>query len=444
MIFSDHFPFDPKKWPFFYGYFIVFCSIIGVTLSAPGQTIGVLVFTDYLIEHLQVSRFQISVTYTIGTIGSAILIGRTGKLLDRIGTRQISFIAAVCLGGVLIYMSQIDRAAALIFKLLGSRFHLAVVTSALVSGFLLMRYLGVWGLGLASRVMLLKWFSNLRGMMNSVLGVFITLSFASVPLLLEMLVRKFGWRVAWIILSLLIGLVSSTFIAIFFRDTPEGCGFNPDGKKHKDNGTQEANGIEDWTLGQARRTFTFWIFNLSFAMFGLLSTALTFHMVSVFEVAGLSRSEAITVFLPISFTAVAVNIVSGWLSDLGPFKYRLKYLLGLLLVGLLLVGGGVILLDTARGKYMIIIGYGISRGLFTTLVSVSWPRFFGRKNLGAINSFNMSFVVFFGAIGPFIFGWSFNKTGDYHLSVFVCCILQIILLICCAKADRPFLRGKNR
>jgi MFS family permease len=444
MIFSNQFPFNPKKWPFFYGYFIVFCSIIGVTLSAPGQTIGVLVFTDYLIEYLHVSRFQISVAYTIGTIGSSILIGRTGKLLDRVGTRHISFFTAVCLGGVLIYMSQIDRATALIFELLGGRFHLAVVMPALVSGFLLMRYLGVWGLGIASRVMLLKWFSNLRGRMNSILGVFITLSFASVPLLLEMLVQKFGWRVAWIILSSLIGLVSSTFIAIFFRDTPEGCGFYPDGKKHKVNDPNETNGIEDWTLSQARRTFTFWIFNLSFAMFGLLSTALTFHMISVFEVAGLSRSEAITVFLPVSFTAVAVNIVSGWLSDWDPFKYSLKYLLGLLLVGLLLVGGGVVLLDTVRGKYMIIIGYGISRGLFTTLVSVTWPRFFGRKHLGAISSFNMSFVVFFGALGPLIFGWSFNKTGDYHLSVFLCGILQIILLICCVKADKPLLRGKNK
>jgi hypothetical protein len=44
---------------------------------------------------------------------------------------------------------------------------------------------------------------------------------------------------------LLIGLVSSTFIAIFFRDTPEGCGFYPDGKKHKGNDPNETNGIED-------------------------------------------------------------------------------------------------------------------------------------------------------------------------------------------------------
>jgi hypothetical protein len=64
-------------------------------------------------------------------------------------------------------------------------------------------------------------------------------------------------------------------------------------------------------------------------MFGLLSTALTFHMVSVFEVAGLSRSEAITVFLPVSFTAVAVNIVSGWLSDWGPFQIQVEVLIRL-------------------------------------------------------------------------------------------------------------------
>ena len=149
-------------------------------------------------------------------------------------------------------------------------------------------------------------------------------------------------------------------------------------------------------------------------MFGLLSTALTFHIVSIFKQAGLSRNEAITIFLPVSFLAVAINLAAGWLVDREPLKYRLKFLFVFQLFGLLLLGGGILILHRGCGKYLIIAGYGISRGLLNTLLSVTWPRFFGRKHLGAISGYNMSFVVFFGALGPILFGWSFDKTGNYH------------------------------
>ena len=111
MIFRDDFPFVPEKWPFFYGYFIVFCSVIGVTLSAPGQTIGVLAFTDFLIRNLGITRFQISLAYTIATIIGSLIINRTGKTIDRIGSRHIAFFSSVFLAGILIYMSQVDRIA---------------------------------------------------------------------------------------------------------------------------------------------------------------------------------------------------------------------------------------------------------------------------------------------------------------------------------------------
>ncbi|MDD4426030.1 MAG: hypothetical protein PHS40_08900, partial [Mariniphaga sp.] len=71
-------PFNPQKVPFFYGWIILFASIVGVLASAPGQTMGVSTFTDYLIDSIRISRNQISSAYMIGTIGSSFLLTWAG------------------------------------------------------------------------------------------------------------------------------------------------------------------------------------------------------------------------------------------------------------------------------------------------------------------------------------------------------------------------------
>src|SRR6056297_3198037 len=94
-------PFHPKRWPFYYGYWIAVCMIVGTMFSAPGQTIGVSVFTDFLIDNLGVNRLSISTAYMIGTIISSFLVGYAGILLDRVGIRPVAAFASLGLGLVL-------------------------------------------------------------------------------------------------------------------------------------------------------------------------------------------------------------------------------------------------------------------------------------------------------------------------------------------------------
>ena len=70
-----------KKFPFFYGWIIVAASAFGMIFSVPGQTIGVSVFTDYLIEALGLSRDQLSLAYMIGTLSSASILSFSGIIL---------------------------------------------------------------------------------------------------------------------------------------------------------------------------------------------------------------------------------------------------------------------------------------------------------------------------------------------------------------------------
>ena len=443
-LFKDDFPLSPRKWPFFYGYFIVLCTALGLIVSVPGQTIGVSVFTDYLIRNLDVTRFQLSNAYMIGTIGSSLIIGRTGRLLDTAGVRFILFLTALCFGLVLVVMGQVDRVADAVNALTGDFAPRTVSLVIVTVGFLCMRYLGQGVMALGVRIMLMKWFSDLRGRMNSIVGIAVSFAFAGSPVLFETLIRRFDWRGAWLVLGCAIGGGASLFIWAFFRDTPEASGLLPDGRRDRTEEKGESSGGKaerGYTLAEAQRTVTFWVFNLSCSMFSLFATAFTFHVVSIFREAGHSRVDALSIFLPGSVIAVAAGLLSGWLSDREPFKSRLKYLLMIQQAGMILLGAGLLVLQQGCGRYLVIIGNGLATGLFGNMVAISWPRLFGRAHLGAISGRNMSFLVFFSAVGPPIFGWAFSRLDSYAPAVALCTVINMLILIAAFRAHNPQLKG---
>ena len=62
-------------------------STLGFLSSVPGQTMGMAVFSDTLIEHLGLSRTELSTAYLFGTVGSALCLTRAGRWYDRYGAR---------------------------------------------------------------------------------------------------------------------------------------------------------------------------------------------------------------------------------------------------------------------------------------------------------------------------------------------------------------------
>jgi MFS family permease len=64
---------------------------------------------------------------------------------------------------------------------------------------------------------------------------------------------------------------------------------------------------------EALRTPAFWLFSLGLGLYGLYMTGLTFHIVCIFESSGMTRSQAVMIFLPGSFIAVLTHLgaISG-------------------------------------------------------------------------------------------------------------------------------------
>ena len=101
-------PFDVRRFPFYYGRVILVLSTLGFLMSVPGQTMGMGVFTESFIDAFHLSRTQLSIAYFFGTLGSALFLTRAGRLYDRVGARSMLVGSSLVLGLVVTSFATID------------------------------------------------------------------------------------------------------------------------------------------------------------------------------------------------------------------------------------------------------------------------------------------------------------------------------------------------
>lgn len=282
-----------------------------------------------------------------------------------------------------------------------------------------------------------KWFDYYRGVALSTFGVVVAFAFSSAPRGLQWLIETAGWSGAWQVLGALTLTVMTICGWLFFRDNPEECGLTMDGLKEDAPRLrkQHADAIahRSYSRGEALRTFPFWAFNASFVFIAFFGTAFTFHVVSLGEEAGRTQSEVIGYFLPMAAVSVTTNLFCGWRSA----HTRLKYLLALMNSGSLIGVTGLLNLHTAWGPWLHILGNGIAGGGFAALGGIVWPRFFGRRWLGAISGVAMASMVIGSGLGPLAFGLSYSFAESYRPVLLASALVPALLFISAWWADNP-------
>ncbi|MFY0652747.1 MAG: MFS transporter [Cyclobacteriaceae bacterium] len=424
-------PFDPSKWPFFYGWIVIGLGTLGILVSIPGQTIGVSTFTDSLIDVLSINRDQISLAYMVGTVLSSFFLTKAGKFYDKYGVRAVAGIGSFGLGLSLIILSQVNK----MIDWLGIAGQNIPIIIVMIFGFSSIRFFGQGVLTLASRTMMMKWFDAKRGFATSFSNVFTALGFSAAPLYIELLIREYNWDGAWMTMGLIAAFVFPFVVFIFFRNSPSDVGLIPDGKKviNKDK-KKSFQVFKEFTLAEARSKIIFWVFAGFLGMQALYVTGFTFHVVSIFDTAGMDRSVAISIFQPIAIVSVVASLVFGWISDhlkLNILLYSKGGAALISLTGLMFLGK----YDIAY--YMIIVGSGLMNGLFGVINTVSWPRLFGKLHLGAIGGFCMTIMVFGSAIGPMMFSLSLSQSGDYTDAAIVVLAVFMTLTALATRVKNP-------
>ena len=405
--------------PVYYGWIILAVGSLGVIMTSPGQTYAISIFIEHFIADLGVSRSLISTLYTAATLSASLALMAVGRQVDRRGPRLTMAIITVLFGLTCIYMGAISNAV------------------MLAVGFFALRLLGQGSLSLVSQNVINQWWVRRRGLAMGIAGMAWALMGQGLfPNLVNWLIPRSGWRATYIFLGAMLLVGMMPIGVIFVRDHPEDYGLQPDGDEPPDpRGAVGSKQIaeENWTLSETLHTSAFRIVAAGLFTMSMLSTGLTFHIVSIFADSGLNSTVAATVFLPIAATSAIVNLGSGVLADRVPVRVLLA--VGLLLQAVNLVMAPYLLSVNLALAYGVIAGF--KGGLQGIVTSVVWAKYFGRRHLGSITGVTTMLIVAGSALGPMPLGIARDLLGSYTITLLGAAILPLALSIATLIFGKP-------
>lgn len=446
-----------------YAYVALIAGTLGTIMTLPGQTNGIAPFIDFLIGSLPLERVWVSTAYMIGTAVSAFTLGYAGKAYDRFGARLIGALAALGLG---LSVTGLTRIEALVSGVSGLTSFITeewIALLALSAGFFCVRFFGQGVLSMVSRNMVMTWFNDHRGPASATIGVSMALASAGGPSLFNIMIGRFGWQATWIMIATVL-IVFALFAFGVFRDgrkptlnstgravendpreaqLPEGVRNRLPSPLHFLARSEPLHPEVDFSLKDAKRTIMFWVYCAALGLSSLVGTGFSFHVVDLMGEVGLTRAAALAIFVPASIMSVILQMGANIASD----YIRLKYLVVLQIAGLILVSVAITLRSPIAAYGLAATGLAITTGLSGVLSAISWPRYFGITNLGAISGLAFSWVVAGSALGPYAFSLVESLTGSYRIIAVIFTILGLIIAILAlytVHPRRPGHRGMSR
>ena len=308
----------PLGWRDFLGWRIALLATITAALTGPGQTIGVSVFVDPMIETLGLTRSELSTAYLVGTLLGAMALVPVGRGIDRFGARRAMTLIGIAFGLGLLVMSGVQ----------------GFIT--LVVGFTLIRWLGQGSLQLVSTLAITPWFARRRGFVFGLVTTATAVLMSFTPIVLGAAIGLFDWRLAWIIAALAVWLVVVPIARFGIIDRPSDVDQYPDGDPAPLPSDEPRREAVSRTRREALRQPRFWLLAVVIGTTSMLVTALNFHQISLLGDQGLTVTEAAAMFLPQVLGALTAGLIVGALADRFPARFLLMASMALLALSLLL------------------------------------------------------------------------------------------------------------
>lgn len=404
------------KTPFFYGWVIVAIAFVSTGVWS-GMRTTFSVFLVVLLDQFPWSRAAIAGVQSLSFIVYTFTAPLVGGLLDRFGPRRVILPGIVLLSGGLILCASLQN---------------------LLQFYLFYGVIVAFGVTFVSIVpystILSNWFEKRRGLANGIavsgmgLGTFLL-----VPLT-QYVAGTAGWRVAFVVLGGLVFLLLFPISALYLRHRPADVGLEADGKESEKGKKKKELVVLDpawaatrWTLKRAAREWRFWSM-LIFAFLVIIPIyLLVTHGMRILADHGFDRMTAAFMVAVIGMIGSVFRIFWGWLSD--RIGREITYTMGATLIALAALF--LLLLESGGNRmyaYLFVFCFGSGWGVTApTFMSVSADLFQGRT-FGMIYGVTEATIGFGSAIGPWVGGFIFDRTGSYYLAFLLA--IAVSLLSC--------------
>ena len=410
----------------FYGWVIVaaLAAIGGLSMALAGFNFGL--FIRPMERDLGISRQTFGWALSVRQVAGAFTAPFVGRVLDRHGARLLLItavsVSAACMVG-LAYVEQGWQLLAL---------------------FVAMGLFGMVGPGaMAMTVPVAKWFVVKRGKAMAITSVGTPLGAVIFVPLTGLLINRFGWQDAWLILAA-IGVIVVVPLALLIRRQPEDMGLLPDGANpataHRSAAFHAALIERSFSVREATHTVAYWrlVAVFSLVMLGMGSVGL--HRIPHFSDQGISPGLVSLATAADAVAATASTFGMGMLFQRFPPRY-----VGA--CGFLVLGGAVVLTifsHTVPMMFLSMITFGIGAGGMILLQNFLWADYFGRANVGGIRGAAMPFMMLFSAAGPPLAGYVQDSTGSYNPVWWVGSVLMLVGAAILMTTTPPGRKGASR
>jgi MFS family permease len=413
-----------RRTGFYYGWVIVAVSMVINGLSGNvGTYFGL--FVVPVQSELQWSRTTVVLAATIASLAGASVQPFIGPFLDRYGGRVMTVVAGVIAG-------------------------VAVACAGLASEpWQLYLAYGVYGaasngVGLqVTNVVVAKWFVARRGRALGFASIGLSASNLIMVPLLQVIISGSGWRFAFLVLGLIVGIGLAVPAALFLRRQPEDMGLRPDGAPAGEAGRaagQVAGGAavvdmeHSLTLREALRTRVFYQLLIAWMLAGIPVMAYFVHTIPYLTGdKGIAPALAASAWSVWFLCGSVSKLVWGFISERMPARFSMAACL----FGE--VAGIAMLLNVGQSLPLLfawaVVG-GTGHGPFAQFQTLIFANYYGRRFLGAIRGFIMPFIVVAGAAGPLLAAYLFQRNGNYQ-TVWLLFIAMLLVAGTLAIISRP-------
>jgi MFS family permease len=392
---------NKEKPRLYYGYVVVTAaSIMMVMIWGTFHAFGV--FFEPFIKEFGWTRAVTSGASALNTMIFGILCIFSAGLSERLGPRWIMTICGIILGLGYFLMAQLTSAVELYL------------------------YFGVFvAIGMTPYIPLLslvpQWFTTNRGRMNAIVLSGMGLGTMIVPAIASALISVWGWRSAYLVLSITTVMVMVA-VSQFLRGGPN-LPLNGKERRPSIGFTDQRN--EGSTLREAVCTKQFVLVCLLYFSFLFCVVSITVHLVI----------HAIGLGIPATRAAFTLSLIGGacivGMNVMGNIADRFSNKVGLGF-SYSLMGWSLVWLIPSHSEwsfYLFSIAFGFAYGGMQVLFSPLVAELFGTRSHGVILAAGALVGSVGAAVGPIVAGYIFDSLGSYTIAFILCAMLAFAGLV---------------
>src|ERR1700674_1403215 len=386
---------QPKQ--IFYGWWIVAAAFLNLFFAVGFIFYGCPVFYPALVESLGFTRAQVTGGFLLGFLAAGLPFGLlAGAIIDRVGARGVILAGTGLIGISLTLMGFITRL-----------WQYEVVCIVEVLGYMMAG-------PIANQVLIAKWFRIRRG--QAMGYAYLGLGFGGVvsPLIVNFLIRTFGWRHA-------VEFVGAVIVAVLFpvgiwvtRSNPAELGLEPDGLAVTVSSGERTGRGDPVSTGVAAavRTANFWLILAGTTLVVGAIGAVIQHFILFLKDQGYSATAASQFSTGLLASSLGSRVLVGYLAD----RFRKKNTMALFY---LLLGATIPILHFAQrpvAAWSFALAFGFAMGADYMLIPLVTAECFGTASLGKL----LALIIMGYSLGqwgaPWLAGKIFDARQSYSLA----------------------------